>query len=360
MSPTSPIAIAGSYSSRKTLRVHILSAIVTLTLSLSVQSQSSEGSRFIRFAGDSEWGYSVVADPTGLAPAEMVERFELRPGDCTSVPPYNDCSLGAERAERAQARRPNKPVSGSEWYRWNIFFPEDFVNTYPAKTRHGQFVDHGSQDSAWALEIGSTGVLWLGAQFAEESVYFSLIDENELRGKWHQIIVHAVWSSNEGKIDVWTNGQKKVSYEGPTCIRCRVFFSYGVHRINASNFQKKFPGSILPIQIVFYTQPESAWVDPHWITPQPGTEPETESGILQTAAEPGSGSADSRTDSKVVSAEVESGLNQITVSETPDNAEVSEASSLIEPSQSTAEEAEIKKMNDDDRPEGGKARASAQ
>ena len=101
-------------------------AIVTLTLSLSVQSQSSEGSRFIRFAGDSEWGYSVVADPTGLGPAEMVERFELRPGDCTSMPPYNDCSLGAERAERAQARRPSKAVSGSQWYRWNIFFPRRF------------------------------------------------------------------------------------------------------------------------------------------------------------------------------------------------------------------------------------------
>ncbi|MEO2124346.1 MAG: hypothetical protein ABGY10_13625, partial [bacterium] len=102
----------------------------------------------MRFAGDSEWGYSVVPDPTGLGPAEMVERFELRPGDCTSVPPYDDCSLGAERAERAQARRPSEAVAGSQWYRWNIFFPEDFVNTYPAKTRHGQFFDHGSQDPA--------------------------------------------------------------------------------------------------------------------------------------------------------------------------------------------------------------------
>ncbi len=334
--------------------------IVTLVLCLPAQSQSSEGSRFMRFAGDSEWGYSVVPDPTGLGPTEMVERFELRAGDCTSVPPYDDCSLGAERVERAQARRPSKAVSGSEWYRWNIFFPEDFVNTYPAKTRHGQFVDHGSQDSAWALEIGSTGVLWLGAQFVEESLYFSLIDENELRGKWHQIIVHAVWSSNEGKIDVWTNGQKKVSYKGPTCIRCRVFFSYGVHRIGVSNFQKKFPGSALPVQIVFYTEPESAWVDPHWITPQPGTEPETEPEILKKSAEPGSGSAGSRIDSNVVSAEVETSLDQIVVSETPENAEASEASSSVEASQSTAQEAETKKMNDDDLPEGGEARGGTQ
>jgi hypothetical protein len=65
-------------------------------------------------------------------------------------------------------------------------------------------------------------------------------------------------------------------------------------------------------------------------------------------------------DSKVVSAEVKSDLDQIAVSETPDDAEPSETSSSIEASQSTAEEAETKKMNDDDRPDGGKARGGTQ
>ena len=334
--------------------------IVTLVLCLPAESQSSEGIAFMRFGGDSEWGYSVVPDPTGLGPTEMVERFELRPGDCTSVPPYDDCSLGAERAERAQARRPSGAVSGPEWYRWNIFFPEDFINTYPAKTRHGQFIDHGKQDPAWALEVGSTGVLWLGAQLVEESLYFSLIDENELRGKWHEIIVHAVWSSDEGKIEVWTNGQKNASYQGPTCVRCRVFFSYGVHRIGVSAFQKKFPGSALPVQVVFYTEPESAWVDPHWITPESDTEPETESENFQKAVEPGSDSASLTVDSKVVSAEVETSLDQTTVSKALDDAEAIEASSSIGASQPTAEEAETKKVNDDDRPDQGEARGGTQ
>ena len=337
-----------------------LITIVALVLCLPAQSQSSEGLTFMRFAGDSEWGYSVVPDPTGLAPAKMVERFELRPGDCTSTPPYNDCSSGAERAERAQSRRPSEAVSGSEWYRWNIFFPKDFVNTYPARTRHGQFVDHGIQDPAWALEIGSTGVLWLGAQFVEESLYFSLIDENELRGMWHEIVVRAVWSSDQGEIEVWANGQKKASYQGPTCVRCRVFFSYGVHRIGVSDFQRKFPGSTLPVQIVFYTEPESAWVDPHWVTPEPDTEPETEPEILQKAAEPGGGSADSRVDSNVVFDEVETGLDQIAVSEALDDAEVGEATSSIETSQATVQETQTKKVNEDDLPEGGEARGDNQ
>ena len=334
--------------------------IATLVLCLPGQSQSSEGIAFMRFAGDSEWGYSVVPDPTGLGPTEMVERFELRPGDCTSVPPYDDCSLGAERAERAQARRPSEAVSGSQWYRWNIFFPEDFINTYPAKTRHGQFIDHGKQDPAWALEVGSTGVLWLGARLIEEALYFSLIDENELRGKWHEIIVHAVWSSDEGEIEVWTNGQKKASYRGPTCVRCRVFFSYGVHRIGVSVFQKKFPGSALPVQVVFYTEPESAWVDPHWITPEPDTEPETESENFQKAVEPGSGSASSAVEPMVVSGEVETSLDQTTVSKALDDSEVGEATSSTDDSQATAQKAETNKVNEDDLPQGGEARGDNQ
>jgi hypothetical protein len=342
-------------------RLARLIGIVVLALTLSVEAESSEGSRFVRFAGDSEWGYSAVPDPTGLGPTEMVERFELRPGDCTSVPPYDDCSLGAERAERTQTHRPSEAVSGSKWYRWHIFFPEDFVNTYPARTRHGQFFDHGRQGPAWALEVGSTGVLWLGAQFIEEPLYFSLIDENKLRGKWHEIIVHAVWSSDDGEIEVWVNGRKDVSYHGPTCVRCRVFFSYGVHRIDVFVFQKKFPNSTLPVQVVFYTEPESAWVNPRWITPKPDTELETESENFQKAPEPVSRSAISAVDSKVVSDEVETGLVQIEVSEpAPDDTEVSKASSSIEDSQTTTQKSETKKMNEDDLPEGGEARGDNQ
>jgi hypothetical protein len=65
--------------------------------------------------------------------------------------------------------------------------------------------------------------------------------------------------------------------------------------------------------------------------------------------------------SKVVSDEVETILDQIEVSETaPDDTEVSKASSPIEASQSTAQEAETKKVNENDRPEGGKARGDNQ
>jgi hypothetical protein len=65
-------------------------------------------------------------------------------------------------------------------------------------------------------------------------------------------------------------------------------------------------------------------------------------------------------DSKVVSAEVETSLDQTTVSKALDDAEAIEASSSIEASQPTAEEAETKKVNDDDRPDQGEARGGTQ
>ena len=342
-------------------RLARLIPIVTLALSWSAEAQSIEEPGFMRFTGDSEWGYSVVPDPTGLAPVPMVERFELRPGDCTSVPPYDDCSLGAERAERAQTHRPSEAVSRSEWYRWNIFFPKDFVNTYPARTRHGQFFDHSGQDPIWTLEVGSTGVLWLGAQLVEEALYFSLIDENQLRGKWHEIVVHAVWSSDDGGIEVWANGKKKASYQGRTCVRCRVFFSYGVHRIGVSLFQKKFPGSKLPVQVVFYTEPEATTVDPHWITLPPDPKLEKKSKIIQKAGELSSDSTSPVVQSKALSDGVGANLDPIEISEpVADDTEPIKSSSPAETSPSTDQKTETEKWSEDDLPEGGEAHGDNQ
>jgi hypothetical protein len=65
--------------------------------------------------------------------------------------------------------------------------------------------------------------------------------------------------------------------------------------------------------------------------------------------------------SKVLADEVETNLDQIEVSEpAPDDTEVSKASSPIEASQSKAQEAETKKVNEDDRPEGDEARGDNQ
>ena len=234
---------------------------------------------FTRFLTDKEWAVTEVEDPTGLASDPIVQRFELRPGDCLSEPPYNDCENSVERAELAQNINPPSSSSDAYWYRWRVFFPEDFEGSYPARNRHGQFIDKGTGGAAWVFEIGSTGALWFGSRFDDESRFFSLISERELRGQWHEIIVEGLWNNSNGRINVWVNGEQRVRYRGVTCGRCKIFLSYGISRIGVNEFKKRHPDKALPAQVVYYLPAGIQADDPGWIVappPEPADEVEQE------------------------------------------------------------------------------------
>lgn len=228
---------------------------------------SSGGAEFAPFLTEADWAVTEVNDPTGLAPAAVVQRFELRPGDCVSKPPFNDCEQGVERAELGQTAASEAPSEAS-WYRWKVFFPKDYESAYPARNRHGQFVDLGAGGSAWVFEIGSTGALWFGSQFDDESRYFSVINERDLRGQWHDIIVEAVWSRSKGKVNVWINEEQRVRYQGAACDHCRIALTYGVARNGVNQFKKRYPQKTLPVQIVYYLPAEAHAEDPGWIVVQ--------------------------------------------------------------------------------------------
>jgi hypothetical protein len=220
---------------------------------------------FKKFLNDRQWGYEVIADPTGLAPVDPIERFELRAGDCSVTPFYDDCGTGTERTEMAQVRRPRAAVSATEWYRWHLYFPKDYPDIYPARARHGQFLQHADARPAWVLEVGSTGAFWLGSAFDHEQRYFPLVDENQLKAQWHEIILRIDWSSNQGRLDAWVDGEQKTAYRGPTCSSCRVFFSYGIQRSDLTRYREHYPDRELPFQVVFFSPPEMRLTDPGWI-----------------------------------------------------------------------------------------------
>ena len=230
-------------------------------------------STFAPFFTEADWAVTEVNDRTGLAPVGVVQRFEVRPGQCISKPPFHDCERGVERAELGQAMVP-AALPDAHWYRWQVFFPRDYETTYPVRNRHGQFVDHGTGDSAWAFEIGSTGALWVGSQFDDESRYFSLINDRNLRGEWHDVIVEAIWSREKGRLNVWVNGQERVRYRGATCDRCRITLTYGIARHGVSKFKERYPEKTLPVQIMYYLAAEAYAEDPGWIVTPAPPEPE--------------------------------------------------------------------------------------
>ena len=246
-----------------------------VALGVGAHTSGSAGPVFVPFFTAADWAITEVDDPTGLAPVAVVQRFEVRPGQCISRPPFHDCERGVERAELRQAIVPR--ASGeTHWYRWQVFFPNDFVTAYPVRNRHGQFVDYGTGESAWAFEIGSTGALWVGSQFDDESRYFSVINERDLRGEWHDVIVEAVWSRDKGRLNVWVNGQRRVRYQGSTCDRCRIALTYGIARHGASKFKERYPKKTLPVQVMYYLAAEAHAEDPGWIVVPPPAEPEPE------------------------------------------------------------------------------------
>ncbi len=59
--------------------IHILAAVFLLAAGCLSSVEASENNfTFKKFLNDRQWGYEVVDDPTGLAPVDPIERFELR------------------------------------------------------------------------------------------------------------------------------------------------------------------------------------------------------------------------------------------------------------------------------------------
>ena len=246
-----------------------------VALGIGAHTSGSAGPVFVPFFTAADWAVNEVEDPAGLAPVAVIQRFEVRPGQCISTPPFHDCERGVERAELGQAIVP-RGSGDTHWYRWQVFFPNDFVTAYPVRNRHGQFVDYGTGESAWAFEIGSTGALWVGSQFDDESRYFSVINERDLRGEWHDVIVEAVWSRDKGRLNVWVNGQRRVRYQGATCDRCRIALTYGIARHGVGKFKERYPQKTLPVQAMYYLAAEAYAEDPGWIATPPPVESEPE------------------------------------------------------------------------------------
>ena len=220
---------------------------------------------FEPFLSDREWAISTVDDPTGLAPTPLVQKFQLRSGDCSAKPPYDDCKANTERASLAEPISPQSRSGANQWLRWQMYVPEDFESTYPAKNRLGEFNDHRGQETPWVLEIGSTGVLWLGRRLDDDEEYFSLVDAELLKGEWIEVVLQVRWSRKAGEFKLWVNGDSRVEFRGPTCTRCDMFFSYGLSRVEIDKFRKRYPAKPLPTQTIFFTPVETASTDPGWI-----------------------------------------------------------------------------------------------
>ena len=221
-------------------RIGLTSAVCLLALLAGCASSAWTFHRSLEI-GAKPWGHSTVSSPNYPDRfGDTSERFEVRPGDCSrGHDGWDDCSTNRERSELAQTGGQN---DGSEyWYGWSIFFPDEFENMYPTQVTLGQFhqiggkpvfmFKNGEPPSYYSYHVEPGGYWLQDRTYPASPRSYNLIDEKDLRGVWHDILVHARWSrKDDGFFRVWVNGTQRVDRDGKTMTKSKVYFKYGIYR----------------------------------------------------------------------------------------------------------------------------------
>ena len=174
-------------------------------------------------------------------------RFEVRPGECAGNSdenavayenqPDNDCLRKNGKSERAELFWDERWGDDEYWYSWSIFVPEDFNLLEPSSLKMFQF--HSTFKN-------SDGVPRYPQKFhfeAKDGAYTAVnniwkresiaIEKNKFIGKWNDMIVNVNWShENDGFYKVWSNGELKYDFKGPTLWQKgdESYMKFGVYR----------------------------------------------------------------------------------------------------------------------------------
>lgn len=206
---------------------------------------------FQRSLNHTPYGYQLIKDPTGEAPTPLVERFEVRAGDCFHHKSWDDCSSDRERSELAEKRK--VVTEGTmQWYGWSLFIPKDFADIYPTKVSLGQFHQEGTHP-AWMFQLIKGKYLLEKHVNKSAPRYQTLIDEANLRGKWHRLEMQVTWSkAQNGLLRVWIDGRKMVDYAGQTQTASKSYFKYGLYRSFISRYKSANQTDRTPTQTVYF------------------------------------------------------------------------------------------------------------
>ena len=179
-------------------------------------------------------------------------RFEVRDGDCNRNQDWDDCTTNRSRHELTQggSKYRDHQYEGDEyWYSWSILMPAVPIKKGKAISFLGQF--HSDNAARFYVEDFSKGI---GFRFNDEGYDIIeqgvLVNNNEVRSQWTDILVHALWSSSEsGFLEIFINGKLKKSLSGPNMAGAKhLYFDFGIY--NA--FIDECKCDRMPTQIVYF------------------------------------------------------------------------------------------------------------
>tara|TARA_B100001750_G_C15453989_1_gene570500 strand:- start:59 stop:1438 length:1380 start_codon:yes stop_codon:yes gene_type:complete len=229
-----------------------------------------------------DYAFTIVNKSDGhpVRFGEKSIRFELRKGDCgTDSGGYNDCTVWNEKtghySERHELGSNDKfPSKGVTWHTFSFFLPEDFpiVGHYYEHISLGQF--HGGPNNnpnfKWDVDEETYQLRRRTGCFLKEFIKKSgeknsfncsigmpennrqdVISKQDLRGKWHDIVINVKWSrKQDGYFKQWINGKLVYHYMGNTSKPkgSTNNFKFGIYR----GATKKTPKD--SVQIAYYDE----------------------------------------------------------------------------------------------------------
>ena len=187
-----------------------------------------------------DYGMQVVDKKDGhpVRAGEQSIRFEVRDGDCGKDPDgWSDCKGDRERHELSVAGKKDLMSKGEYWFSWSLFFPKDHQNLWPLSNNYGQFHQKDGAPVFMFKELrgGYSVVRTIGDVDYDER---RLIRNDDMSGKWHDILINAKWSKkDDGFFKVWVNDKLKYDYKGPTKTKKYVYEKFGIYSTGVTRYK---------------------------------------------------------------------------------------------------------------------------
>lgn len=197
-----------------------------------------------------DYGMLLASPPLPVRGGNQSLRIELHKGDCGKNADWDDCYHSNERVELTTPEKSwIKPNSHTQ-YGWSIYLPDGWNPKDLSQIVMGQFHQADSHPAFQFFYQSQGGGLQVKRRVDEtrNSVgtdVRTIIDEKELRGRWHDIRVEAYWrKKQDGYFKVFVNDALAYDFKGKTMSGNKVFFKLGVYRIG--------PPMDAPNLVVFY------------------------------------------------------------------------------------------------------------
>lgn len=241
--------------------------VLGLLTAISLAGCASTGlSGVHRSLSTTPWGYQVVGAPHPIYLGSKSQRFEVRPGDCSSNPGWNDCKTDRERSEVTADSARFGPGS-STWISFMIFLPKDFVTSQTVNADLGQIhMRGGFSGSAGGfksfpplLQLNAIGDLYTAcfhvligdenniSDRCEDRLISNLSD---MKGKWSRVTLHLDAQTKNPKVKIFFNGKQVANFEQMLPRDPQEYFlKYGIYRSFVSRH-----GGPMPTQVVYYDE----------------------------------------------------------------------------------------------------------